>query len=160
MPTRLVLFYRGEVCFPGGRKDKDETIQQTALREAYEEIGLDPNAVDILGILPGAPDRTMKSLTVGVVGYLGALEDLDLKINPDEVAQVFTVPLETLTSDTIAKRQFFRVDKKGPGKHDYEMPVYCTEPRVWGFTAIQTNVVLSIVIPDHVELMIPRFLNK
>ena len=162
MTTRLVLvyFYRGEVCFPGGKKNKDETVQQTALREAYEEIGLDPNAVDILGILPGAPDRTMKSLTVGVVGYLGALEDLNLEINPDEVAQVFTVPIETLVSDTIAKRQFFRLDKKEPGKNDYEMPVYCTEPRVWGFTAIQTNVLLSIVVPDHVELMIPRFLNK
>ena len=144
------------MCFPGGKKDKNETVQQTALREAYEEIGLDPNAVEILG----APDRTMKSLTVGVVGYLGALEDLKLEINPDEVAQVFTVPIETLVSDTIAKRQFFRLDKKGPGKNDYEMPVYCTEPRVWGFTAIQTNVVLSIVVPDHVELMIPRFLNK
>ena len=61
----MVAYFRGQVCFPGGKINKGETIQQTALRESYEEIGLDPNAVDILGILPGAPDRMMKSLTVG-----------------------------------------------------------------------------------------------
>merc|ERR1711892_1069019 len=38
--------HRGEVCFPGGRKDENETVQQTALRESWEEIGLDPNVVD------------------------------------------------------------------------------------------------------------------
>ena len=94
----------------------------------------------------------------GVVGYLGALEDLKLKINHDEVAQVFTVPLETLANREIAKRQFFRIGDY-PGKFDYEMPVYCTEPRVWGFTAIQTNIILSILIPDHVDLMNIRGLS-
>lgn len=154
--------HRGEVCFPGGRKDANETVQQTALRESWEEIGLDPNAVDILGILPGAPDRTMKSLTVGVVGFLGEFNELELTINKDEVAHLFTVPIETLLSDEVAKRQYFRVGNQ-PSKSDYEMPVYLTEShvghRVWGFTAIQTNLTLSILLPDRVELLIPRFIK-
>ena len=44
--------HRGEVCFPGGRRDKNETIEETALREAAEEIGLPVEAVDVWGITP------------------------------------------------------------------------------------------------------------
>ena len=56
--------HRGEVCFPGGRRNKNlefedglEPIERAALREAYEEIGLNPNDVEIIGRTPGTPDR-------------------------------------------------------------------------------------------------------
>ena len=49
--------HRGEVCFPGGRRNENEPIERTALREAYEEMGLSPNDVTIIGHTPGTPDR-------------------------------------------------------------------------------------------------------
>ena len=61
--------HRGEVCFPGGRRNKNpdfedglEPIERAALREAYEEIGLNPNDVEIIGRTPGTPDRQWISL--------------------------------------------------------------------------------------------------
>jgi len=45
--------HRGEVCYPGGRRDENETVEQTALREANEEIGLPSDCVDIWGTTPG-----------------------------------------------------------------------------------------------------------
>ena len=82
------------------------------MREAYEEIGLDPNAVEIIGVTPGTPDRTMRFLSCGVVGYLGDLEKIDLEPNPDEVEHIFTVPIETLLSDKVFKQTHFRDDYK------------------------------------------------
>src|SRR3954471_2279225 len=45
----------GEISFPGGRRDEGETLLRTALREAHEEIGLPPEAVDVLGALEPTP---------------------------------------------------------------------------------------------------------
>ena len=45
----------GEISFPGGRQDPGETLVETALREAHEEIGLPPAAVEIVGALPPTP---------------------------------------------------------------------------------------------------------
>ena len=44
--------HAGEISFPGGLQDPGESLQETALREAHEEIGLDPSAVELLGALP------------------------------------------------------------------------------------------------------------
>ena len=66
--------HRGEVCFPGGRRNKNpdfedglEPIERAALREAYEEIGLNPNDVEIIARTPGSPDRQMISIACGSV---------------------------------------------------------------------------------------------
>ena len=47
--------HAGEISFPGGRRDEGETLIETALREAHEEIGLPPDAVDLLGALEPTP---------------------------------------------------------------------------------------------------------
>ena len=86
-------------------------------------------------------------MTFKIVGISlkGEYEKLKLSKNPDEVEEVFTVPLKVLADPEIAKRQFFRVGKE-PSPYDYEMPVFCTQPRVWGFTAIQTNFILIHIL--------------
>lgn len=84
----------GEISFPGGRRDPDETLEQTALREAHEEVGLPADAVELVGTL--APVRTFATgyvifPHVGVVDPGRAWEP-----SPDEVALVMELPLRAL----------------------------------------------------------------
>ena len=84
--------HAGQVAFPGGRIDEtDDGPIMAALREANEEVGLLPNAVEVLGL--SDPYRTGTGYQVQpVVGLLP--EYLDLKLNPAEVADTFEVPLD------------------------------------------------------------------
>ena len=85
----------GEVSFPGGKVEKGESFKTTAIRETVEELGVDPEDIEILGEL----DFLVSYANFTIHCFLGILkvEDLDkLEINPDEVDHIFTVPVEFL----------------------------------------------------------------
>lgn len=90
-----LLSHRGEVAFPGGKFDPaDSDLLDTALRETAEEIGLERDAVEVLGRLPFA--ETSRS-GVAVTPFAGIVRSLDsVRSNPQEVAEVFSVPLGAL----------------------------------------------------------------
>jgi 8-oxo-dGTP pyrophosphatase MutT (NUDIX family) len=118
----------GEVSFPGGRQDTpDETLVATALREAQEEIGLDPHDVEVLGALP--PVGTF------VTGYkvhpfVGLIPDgLSFQPNPDEVAAVLLLQLDELRSGFAMRR----LVRRGV---PFRTPTYTVgEHLIWGATA-------------------------
>jgi len=90
----------GEISFPGGRQDPGETLVETALREAREEIGLDPSTVEIIGELDHLMTFTSKTAIVPFVGILPG-RPLDLVPSPDEVELILTLPVrELLHADT------------------------------------------------------------
>ncbi|HXW82851.1 MAG TPA: CoA pyrophosphatase, partial [Candidatus Binataceae bacterium] len=66
-----VASHRGQVAFPGGRVDPaDQTVLDTALREAHEEVGIPPDAVEVLGALPTATTYTSGILVSPFAGLI------------------------------------------------------------------------------------------
>jgi len=120
--------HAGEISFPGGRPDApDEDLLQTALRESHEEIGLDPDAVELLGALP--PVSTV------VTGYkvhpfVGLIPDgFAFRPNPAEVAAVLLFTLDELRAGFGMRRLIRRgVPIRTP---TYEVG----EHLIWGATA-------------------------
>lgn len=86
--------HAGEVSFPGGLQDPGETLAETALREAHEEIGLDPALSDLLGALPAVHTTVSGILVVPFLGMLDASPALS--ISDGEIAEVLTVPVARL----------------------------------------------------------------
>ncbi len=81
--------HTGQTALPGGRRDPGENPAQTALREAWEEIGLEPDFVSLAGL--STPFRTLTGyLIVPVVGFIKP--GFTLTLNPHEVADVFETP--------------------------------------------------------------------
>lgn len=131
--------------FPGGKREAaDGGAEGTALREAREELGLKLREESVWGRLRGLPERH-GMLVVPVVANLGPLEDLTLSPNPDEVAEVFTLPLEHLLREENQGYTHFRT----AGRYGYTLPVFLNGPhRIWGLTAIITELTLELLAPD------------
>ncbi len=84
--------HAGEISFPGGRRDDtDADLQATALREAHEEIGLAPDAVEILGALQPTPTIATGYAIYPFVGVIAAGQAW--RLSPREVAEVLELPL-------------------------------------------------------------------
>jgi 8-oxo-dGTP pyrophosphatase MutT (NUDIX family) len=95
--------HTGQVAFPGGRCDPGETPWETALREAHEEIGLDPQLVELAGL--STPYRTAGSgfQVTPVVGFIQP--GFVLTPNPAEVADIFETPFGFLMDPTNLSQQ-------------------------------------------------------
>jgi 8-oxo-dGTP pyrophosphatase MutT (NUDIX family) len=120
--------HAGQVAFPGGRIDPGETAPQAALREAWEEIDLDPAAVRLLG--EADIYRTITNFIVTpVVGMVPP--DLPLAANPAEVADWFEVPLDFVLDPANQHRKEARF--RGQLRHYFEIP--WQGRRIWGATA-------------------------
>jgi len=88
--------HAGEISFPGGLQDPGEALAETALREAYEEIGLDPSLPRLLGALP--PVHTFVS-GILVVPFVGTLErPPSLSVNDGEIDEVLTFDIASLAN--------------------------------------------------------------
>lgn len=136
--TTLVLTRRhddlpshpGQISLPGGRREPGEQLQETALRECYEEVGVHPSLVTILGQL--TPLYILPS-DFQVTPFVGWHEERPLMVaQPTEVAEIIETPLERL------------LDQEARDKEDWEwkdglleVPFFRVgEHKVWGATAM------------------------
>jgi 8-oxo-dGTP pyrophosphatase MutT (NUDIX family) len=136
--TDRVESHKGQVSFPGGACDEGETIpEQTALREANEEIGVNPGDVKVLGRLATLITITYFRVTpvVGVIKWPSVF-----KVGEHEVARIFTIPLGWLANPS-NRWQFDRpgTDLSLIAYHPYDGEL------LWGATARMTVDFLKVL---------------
>ena len=120
--------HAGQVAFPGGRIDAGENARTAALREAHEELALDPSQVQILG----EADQYRTVTGYGVTPIIGLVPpDLPLIPNPEEVADWFEAPLDFVL-DPINQHRM-SADYKGRTRHYYQID--WQDRHIWGATA-------------------------
>jgi 8-oxo-dGTP pyrophosphatase MutT (NUDIX family) len=89
--------HAGEISFPGGLQDLGESLVETALREAHEEIGLEPASVSVLGALPAVHTFVSAILVVPFVGTLDRVPRF--AVNAAEIDEVLVFGLDELAAN-------------------------------------------------------------
>ncbi len=138
----LVESHRGQVAFPGGRVDpEDRTLLDTALREAREEVNIEPHTVDVLGGFP-----TMSTVSTGmlVAPFVGVLTSAPAyRADPVEVAEIFEVPLSVLADARYRGRYEW---KRDGGRASSHFPaIFYSGQTIWGLTLRITESLLEIL---------------
>lgn len=131
--------HAGEVSFPGGRVEPDESPVVAALREAAEEVALAPHAVDVRGELPHLHTYVSGSYIVPIVGVVE--RPPALVPNPEEVDAAYWVPVTELLAPGVHHRELWR-----RGEPDVSLEFFdLADDIVWGATA---RVLVSL-LADH-----------
>jgi 8-oxo-dGTP pyrophosphatase MutT (NUDIX family) len=164
--TRVILTVRsdrlrshqGEVAFPGGRLEAGESRTEAALREAHEEVDLDPGLVRVVGELTTMPTVSSDTVMTPMVGFLEARPTT--RANPDEVERIFDVALADLVADGVFHEEWWSVPGRTgvSGLPGSEFPVWffaVAGETVWGATA-RTLVeliclVLGVAVPSSLR---------
>jgi 8-oxo-dGTP pyrophosphatase MutT (NUDIX family) len=128
--TDTVLTHKGQISFPGGqREDSDAETVETALRESYEEIGLEPSRVTVLGELDDVFTAVSSFVITPVVGLVEGSID-DLRLAPDEVKSVLMVPVHRLLDSDVQTTEVRSV-----GEQQYRIHYYTFgDDVIWGAT--------------------------
>ncbi len=124
--SKKLSWQPGDVCFPGGKREKkDKTLQDTAVRETCEELGLELVDIEIYGEL----DYLVTQMGPILHPFLGVIHDVkQVKASVDEVAEVFIVPLSVLLAQT-PRKVHMEMANRAPKNFPYDLlPEY---PKAW-----------------------------
>jgi 8-oxo-dGTP pyrophosphatase MutT (NUDIX family) len=135
--------HAGQVSLPGGRLAAGETVAEAALREAYEEVGLEPATVDVIGSLDGFLTGTGFTITP-VVGVVSNREFTAIP-DPREVAGVFEVPLPIILDRSAMNVGYF--ERHGSRLLTYEL--HYGGRRIWGATAAVLRNFQDLILDDN-----------
>jgi 8-oxo-dGTP pyrophosphatase MutT (NUDIX family) len=133
--------HRGEIAFPGGRLEPCETSRDAALREAHEELGIEPGEVEVVGGLPGVGTNLSHFWILPWVGAIGPDCRERVVLNPAEVADLLEVRLDTLTGPGSRREQRFIRGRRVVASPAYDTPV----GTIWGATARIVEELLAIM---------------
>jgi 8-oxo-dGTP pyrophosphatase MutT (NUDIX family) len=131
--------HAGQVSFPGGVPEpQDESLLETALREAEEEIALQPENVEVIGELEELYIPPSKFMVRPFVGLLP--REAEMILDQQEVEEIFCVSFEELMSPGALKRVVWEWED---GRL-YEVPIFAVSGyEIWGATAAMTGVLLA-----------------
>jgi 8-oxo-dGTP pyrophosphatase MutT (NUDIX family) len=135
--------HTGQVSLPGGRVDAGETFEQAALREAQEEIGVDPAMVEVLGRLTPLHIPVSGFLLHPIAGFTAmrpAFQRAEW-----EVARILEAPLSILSDPSVVKRELRTRTVHGQ-TIDVDVPYYDIDgEKVWGATAMVLSEFCAIL---------------
>lgn len=141
--TETVAHHKGQISFPGGGRDhEDADLTATALREANEELGIDPARIEVLDVMPDFYARVSNFIITPVIGRLKPSDDradLTFRPNPSEVAEVIEVPLRALRDPSIHHTEERTRDNITYNLHFYNYGPY----EIWGATGRIINEFLA-----------------
>lgn len=138
--TERVESHRGQISFPGGSMDPGEDATATALREAEEELGVDPRDMRILGSLSPLTIPHSRFCVWPVVAY--AAQRPAFVPNAEEVAEVIQVELVQLLAPSTRCEEVWQLHG-GPVR----VPYYAVGPhKVWGATAMMLGELLAVLL--------------
>jgi 8-oxo-dGTP pyrophosphatase MutT (NUDIX family) len=131
----------GEIAFPGGGiEPTDNSPAAAALREAWEEIGLDMSGVEVLGVLEPVFTVVSNYLIVPVVAFLA--EGLGvIQLQASEVTEIILIPLRGLTDTSIYHTEEWMRDGQIRTIYFYDYGPY----RIWGATARMLKAFLDLL---------------
>ncbi|HUN58354.1 MAG TPA: CoA pyrophosphatase [Candidatus Binataceae bacterium] len=132
--------HAGQVAFPGGRLDRsDQDLVSAALRETYEEVGIHPAKIHVLGSFPGR--RTLQT-NIMVTPFVGAISDgAETEPDPKEVAEIFYVPLAALRD----RRYRTKVEPAGSTRLGQLPAIIYEGQTIWGLTYYLTLSFLGLI---------------
>jgi 8-oxo-dGTP pyrophosphatase MutT (NUDIX family) len=133
--SAALRYHASQVSFPGGRMELgDADIQATALREAWEEVGIQPSDVEVAGYLEPTPTITGYAVTA-VVGLVRP--GIELCIDPAEVERAFEVPLAYLLDAQNQRAS----EREWNGVRVPIVEFHFASERIWGATA---NILVNL----------------
>ena len=139
--SHLLSHHRGQVAFPGGRHhpEEDRDLQATALREAHEEIGLEPADARVLGMLDDIETVATRFVITPFVGVVP--HPYCWRPSEAEVAAIFTVPLRVLQAPESARQELWDF-----GGERIPIDTFPVEGHViWGATQRITRNLLDVM---------------
>jgi 8-oxo-dGTP pyrophosphatase MutT (NUDIX family) len=132
--------HSGQISFPGGRREQEESLQTTALRETMEEIGVLPEKLEIVGRLSMLHTSASNFRIYPFVAFSATRPTF--QIDPKEVAALIEVPLSLLLNPTNCKEEIWHFEDDGQRRVPFfDVLGY----QVWGATAMILSEFLTLL---------------
>ena len=142
--TQKVEHHKGQISFPGGaRHEQDRDLKDTALRETFEEIGVRPGDVTILGELDNMSTLTSNFLITPFVGIIPY--PYEFIINEDEIEELVEVPLSALADERNYREEVYIIEGAPNMGRVYEY----NGRVIWGATARILKQFLDLVFSEY-----------
>jgi mutator protein MutT len=130
--------HSGQIAFPGGSVESDETLEQAAIREAHEEVGIPPQHVELIGRL----DDVITHSGFLVAPFAGVIhEPIEYVMQEAEVVEIFEVPLEALLDIRNPEVRYVPFRGKKYPAYFYRHEAY----EIWGLTGRMLKAFLDVV---------------